>query len=75
MERTPEMGSKHTPPIGSARADADRSGNRALVWAQFAFSVLCVVGGTAISLMGNPPLGIAIVTVAAGWQITIHIRR
>ncbi len=69
------MGSKHTPPIGSARANADRPGNRALAWAQFAFSVLCVVGGAAISLLGNPPLGITIVTVAAGWQTTIHIRR
>lgn len=50
-------------------------GRTALAWAQIVFSALCVVTGVVIGLTGNLALGIPVVTVATGWQITVHVRR
>ncbi|MFF7262228.1 hypothetical protein ACFZCL_18365 [Streptomyces sp. NPDC008159] len=75
IERTPGTGNQNSRPVGSVKYAGDGTGSRgALAWAQFGLSALCVAGGAAIGLMVSVPLGIAVVTVAAGWQITIHIR-
>ncbi|MFE7387912.1 hypothetical protein [Streptomyces sp. NPDC057582] len=73
LERTPGSGDQHdrsAAPTGSADA-----GGSALAWAQIGFSTLCVVAGAVIGLTANVPLGMAVVAAAAGWQITVHIRR
>jgi hypothetical protein len=73
VERTPGPGGqddRSTAPTGSLEV-----GGSALAWAQVGFSTLCVAAGSVIGLSANVPLGVAIVAAAAGWQITVHIRR
>ncbi|WP_406266429.1 hypothetical protein OH779_20395 [Actinacidiphila glaucinigra] len=71
VERTPGQNEQHDCPA-TASVEVGRS---ALAWAQIGFSTLCVAAGAVIGLTGNAPLGMAIVTASAGWQITVHIRR
>ncbi|PJM95669.1 hypothetical protein CG719_11340 [Streptomyces sp. CB01373] len=58
-----------------APTGSPETGRSALAWTQIGFSTLCVAAGAVIGLTANVPLGTAIVAAAAGWQITVHIRR
>lgn len=73
LERTPRSDAQNNCPAAATRS-AETGGN-ILAWAQIGFSTLCVATGAVVGLTANVPLGTAIVAAAAGWQITVHIRR
>lgn len=73
MERTAE---EHTEPSPGAELQEEGGANysRSLRWVTFGFTAACTVSGTAIALTVSPPVGLALLAVAAP-AITIQIRR
>ncbi|WP_329468735.1 hypothetical protein [Streptomyces sp. NBC_01431] len=60
---------QHQPAISVRRRHAEGR----LAWCQFAFSVICVIGGVALCLTGNPGAGIPLIGVGAWSQVRVVI--
>lgn len=73
MERTTGERTEPSPRAELPDVVGEKS-SRFLRWMTFGYTAVCTVGGTVIALTVSPPVGLALLAVAAP-AITIQIRR